>query len=196
MNATETDEESELYRIIMKTEHVCSACADTLCYTDEAVVITVVVPTIQGHEFVYAPAESDDGDFLYEPQFACYECWEDVGNEVAELLENTPPIEEITAVVTCRICKSGICMGELMGLVTMGELQCSQRSPEFSATTIFEPQDPDPTPVCITCLSKLSDEYLDLWDSVSQGDECREGTDIRCWRLGCPGSDNCLLKIS
>lgn len=196
MSATETDEESELYRIIMKTEHSCAACAETLCYTDEAVVITVVAPTIEAGNFYYAPAESDDGDFLYEPRFCCYECWEDVGNEVAELLENTPPIEEITAVVVCRLCKSGICLGELMGLVTMGELQCSQRSPEIAATTIFDAQDPDPTPVCIACLRRISEEFLDLWETVGQGDECEEGTDIRCWRHGCPGSDNCLLKRS
>lgn len=191
---TEEIEDEELYRTVMQTDHGCAACAETLCFTDEVVVITIVVPTIEGTEFKYAPAEADDGDFLYEPRFCCYECWEDVGNELAELLENTPPIEEITAVTLCKICKSGICMGEITGLVTMGELQCSQRSPDIAATTTFDAQDPDPAVLCVSCMQKLSDQYLDLWESVGHADECAEGTDIRCWRLECPGQANCLLK--
>jgi len=197
MTAEEAQEaEDELFRITMKTEHSCAGCSDVLCLTDEVVVITVVAPTIENNDIRYAIAEADDSDFLYEPRFMDYGCWENTANELGAELDNLPPIDEISAVVLCRICSSGICLGELMGLVTKGELHCSQRSPEIASTTIFDEQDPDPDPVCIVCLSKLSEEYLALWDSVGQGDECEDGKNIRCWRHGCPGADNCLLKRS
>jgi hypothetical protein len=196
MEKQDAGEQDDLYRFVMKTEHRCAACDDPLCLTEEVVVITVVLPVIEATNFFYAPAEADDNDFLYEPRFCCYECWEDVVNELSEMLDNTPPIEEISAVVLCSVCKSGICLGEVMGLGTMGEFQCSQRSPEIAATTIFDAQDPDPTPICVACLRKLSEDYLDLWESVGQGDECQEGTEIRCWRHGCPGADACILKRS
>jgi len=192
----QTDEDDELFRTIMKTEHNCSACDDPLCYTDEVVVIKVVAPSFENGLFTYADAEADDGDFLYEPRFADYGCWEDAANEVGELVEDLPPIEDPAAVLLCKLCSSGILLGELMGLVTMGELHCSQRSPDIASTTIFEAQDPDPVTICIVCLRKLSDEFLDLWDSVGQGDECEEGATIRCWRLSCPGAAACLLKCS
>ena len=190
-----SEEDEEFLRLAMRTEHDCANCGDKICYTVEIVVITVVVPSVENGEVVFATAEADDGDFLYEPRFLEYECWEDVVDEVYSLLCDNPPIEEPSSITVCRICESGVCAGELCGLATKGELHCSSRMPEGVATTTFDPQDPKPDVICISCLNRLCKEYLDLWDSVEQGDECNEGVDIRCWRHGCPGKENCILGI-
>jgi hypothetical protein len=193
-----SEEEEELYQLVMRTEHECAVCCEKICFTDEIVVLTVVVMTLEivdGELKVsYSPMEADDGDFLYEPRFLEYECWEDTVDEMVSQLEDKPPIEDPESAVECRICKSGIRLGELMGLATKGELLSSARLPDGMPSTTFDAQDPQPDPVCVACLRFMSTNIVDLWESVEHNDECEEGTEIRCWRQGCQGKAGCILN--
>lgn len=194
----EQELEEQLAGVILGTDHECAACSDKIEVDSEIVCITVVafepVTLETGEVSIRAtPVSADDGDFLYEPRFLEYECWEDVVDELYNLLNDNPPIIEDGAVASCRICESSILPNEVTGLATKGEIQWSPRTPEYIATHTFDAQDPRPDAICISCLKKLSAEYLNLWDSVEQGEECSEGTDIRCWRHGCPGKQACIL---
>lgn len=190
----ETEEEDyEQVKATMGSDHDCACCNELILLTDEVVCMTIVVFGVNNGILERNPALADDQDFLYEPRFMEYECWEDVVNELYETLHDTPPIIAEGAVASCRICESSILLGEITGLAIKGELQYSPRMPEGVPTTTFDPQDPTPDTVCIVCLKKLADDYLNLWDEVEQGNECSEGTSIRCWRFGCVGRENCML---
>jgi hypothetical protein len=197
-NMNQPDEEEaqeDLYRMVMRTDHACACCGDTILFSDESVVITVVVPTIgPDATLVFEPVLADDGDYFYEPRFLEFGCWENVVNEVCEELQDTPPIVDHESVTSCKICESGIRLGEIMGLATKGELLCSSRLPDGVETTTFDAQDPAPDVICIVCLQNLSANVIDLWESIEQGNECPEGTEIRCWRLGCSGKDGCIVR--
>lgn len=190
----EDEAEEELYRMVMRTGHACACCGDNILFSDESVVITVVVPTVGiNATLVFEPALAEDGDYLYEPRFLEYDCWENVVNEVYEELQDKPPIEDPESVTSCKICESGVRLGEIMGLATKGELLCSSRLPDGVETTTFDAQDLNPDVICIVCLQNLSMNVIDLWESVEQGDECAEGTEIRCWRVGCGGKSCCFM---
>lgn len=195
MNEAASEEEEDLYRIIMRSSHECAVCAENICLTDEIVAITVVKPVFRDGAIALEPLDADDGDFAYEPRFVEYECWEDVVDELYSSLCDNPPIEDQYAVLFCRICESGIRLDETCGCATRGEVHCSQRMPEGIPTETFDAQDPKPDVICITCINALCADYIDLWESVEQGEECGEGREIRCWRHGCPGRQGCILGI-
>jgi hypothetical protein len=188
------EEDEELYRLVMCTEHECAVCAEKICFTDELVVITVVTMVAGEQGVVYEPLRADDGDYMYEPRFLEFTCWEETVDEIGAQTDDTPPVEDDFAAVRCRTCSSGIRLGEVMGLATKGELLCSPRMPDGVQTTTWDAQDPQPDPICIGCLKLMSDELVDLWESVEQNDECEEGTTIRCWRHGCPGKSGCIMR--
>lgn len=196
---TQPDEEdetqNELYRLVMRTDYDCACCGDTIMFSDESIVITIMVPTVSPDgALAYEPVLAEDGDYLYEPRFLEYSCWENVANELYEDQQDNPPIEDAESVTSCKLCESGIRLGEIMGLATKGELLCSPRLPDGVETTTFDAQDPAPDVICIVCLQNLATNVIDLWESIEQADECSEGTELRCWRLGCIGKDACIMR--
>jgi len=195
MTLISEEDQEEMFRLVMRTEHECAVCADTICFSDEIVVITVVVAGFDMERgIIFAPAEAEDGDFLYEPRFVEFACWENVIDELYHQLQDQPPVEDECSALSCKVCSSGIRLGELMGLGTKGELLSSPRMPEGVENTTFDAQDPEPDPVCIACLKNLSTNLVDLWESVEHNDECDEGTIARCWRHGCPGRSACMMR--
>jgi len=187
MEATLTEENDELSRLINKSEHSCDKCGDSIQYTDEIYMLQVVQPYIQNGELLFGPVQADDGDFLYEPCFLEFSCWEELEEEMRDELENQPPILDDYSILDCAICDSGIRQWEFSGLAVFGEMHCSRRTPEGAPTSTFSAQDPSPTVFCISCLKKIDDK-IELWGEVEQNGECSEGTFIRCWRYGCDPS--------
>ena len=185
-------EEDDEIGWIFETDHACAKCSDAILLTYEVYLLRVVIPVVStdgGLE--YMDVEAEDRDYMYEPRYFEFGCWEDVRDNLREDLENAPSIQDDKAILDCGICESGICRGEYLGLATWGEVRCSQRMPEGEATHIFELEDISPFPICISCLSKMNDEIC-LWDDpVDQEGSCDEGTHQRCWRQGC--MDVCLL---
>ena len=180
----------ELEIAVYKSGHSCSKCGDALLHTDEVYLLQVVQPYVD-EQLEFAPIISTDDDFLYEPIFLDFMCWEKVEEEIREAVENVPPILDTYGILDCSLCESSIRQWEVMGLATYGELHCSQRTPEGSPTSTFKQMDNLPTVLCISCLKKMNADILEVWESVSHGGECDEGTFFRCWRHGCP-ANGCL----
>lgn len=194
--ATIDEDEDTLDDLFRRSGKECADCEDHILFSDEVFLITVVRPSVSLDGLSYNIVESDDNDFLYEPRFFDVECWENQLEDLREHMENRPPILELRAILDCSICASGIKENELIGLVTFGEIQHSERCPDGEATSKFVPMDPDPTIICTACLWYMNENVIRLWEgSVQNVDECEEGTFIRCWRYGCDGTSDCKKLV-
>lgn len=171
----------------------CTLCGEAIAYKEEVFVLTVVLAQMTERGVLYSPLLFEDGDFLYEPHFLCFNCCEESLEELHDLLTDVPPLEDEYTIIDCSQCKSGVRAGEVIGLITHGELAVSKRSPNgVNGGSTFEVMDDDPRALCISCLNRLSNDVVDeLWaDRVQQYQECAEGTELRCWRNGC-SADAC-----
>lgn len=139
-------------------------------------------------EIFYNTLLDDEGAPVVEPLIYKYECWENVGQELAEAVEDRPPQDEPGAVLHCDYCSSSIRMGEKCATVHLGEFGMSERSP---GTTTFLSEDDDPYVICLPCLRLMAGTEIDrfeafqLWEGeLSQNDECGLCTQAHCWRIG------------
>lgn len=187
MPGTVEEEEEEEEGLWVESGHTCSACNENIHLTEEIYMLKVVVPSITD-KIQYSDIVAEDGDFLYEPLFFCYNCWEELIETIKEWVEDSPPVDDAHSIFNCSICNSGIRQGEVMSVSAFGEMHITRRSPDgITGTRTFEICDDDPTKVCIHCLRMIDEDSVDLWNGgVSQLNECREGTAVRCWRYGCP----------
>jgi hypothetical protein len=179
---------SDEYEINWESSELsCGLCGEMLKYADESYVLTVVVAGINSEGTHYAPLLLEDGsDFLYEPYFFCFTCWESCIEDVRLEKGDTPPIVDQYSILECACCESGIRQNEILGIAAFGEVHRSRRSPDTGGYAKFEVMDADPSTLCIECLNSLNAVVDNLWDDgVSQGEECTEGRFIRCWRYGC-----------
>lgn len=165
----------------------CALCGDMLKYADESFVLTVVMAVVIPEGIQYIPLMLEDGsDFLYEPYFFCFTCWESCIEDVRTEKGDMPPVEDQYSILECACCESGIRQNEVLGTASFGEVHRTKRSPDTGGYVKFEVMDPEPSTLCIECLNALNTVVDDLWtDGVSQGGECEEGRFIRCWRYGC-----------
>lgn len=195
-NILSEDEQEDLSRAVYRTGVECASCGENIFYTDEVFLISIVCPIISVEGVIYEVLQADNGDFLYEPRIMNLECWEEVEEELRNKVEDIPPILDMRAVLECSVCESGIRERESVGLIQFGEIHCSQRNPNLSSTNTFETYDNDPDIICLSCIRFLNDEVNTLWNGdVQEGDECREGTYLRCWRQGCEGAHDCKNKM-
>lgn len=175
---------------------VCSSpiCGESIRYSDEVYLLSVVYPVLNAVGLEYSPMIADDGDFLYEPCFFCFDCWEQILGDLYERVADTPPVLDTYAILDCDVCGSGIRENELTGIAAFGEIQLSKRDPVSDPVT-FTKMDDNPKVICIGCLNTIIKDIAELWyDRVTQNNECEHGTFLRCWRFGC-GADkdnNCL----
>ena len=177
-----------------RTEFSCRVCGESISFAEEVFVITIAVAQLGVRGMQYSPLLfAEDGDFLYEPVFLCANCWEDSQEGLGDIVRDIPSVLDDYAVVDCGPCKSGIREGEVVALVTYGEIRLSKRCPNgINGGSTFEVMDADPTILCISCINTLSKEVVDeLWtELVKQFNECPEGTEIRCWRNGCSADED------
>ena len=174
---------------IPSTDFSCVTCGESVQYAEETHVVTVVLARLINGNIRYAPLIYTDGDYLWEPNFVCDNCNDGHLEDMRELVRDVPYVEDDLAITNCHICHSGIRDGEVVGIITAGEIQRTQRMPNGEADSgTFVCTTDDPTRLCIGCINKLSSEVVDeLWkEPIKQFNECEEGTNIRCWRNGCP----------
>lgn len=182
------------------TGHICSDCGENLNYNDEVWLLEVRQPQVfHGKVVQHKVIDEDDpqGDYLFDPYFFCFKCWETMYKGLKEDVEDEPPFADAMAVVECACCGSGVREWEYAGIFTLGELQPSKREPNGVRGANFVPIAPHDT-LCTYCLVLLNDGYITMWDHFSQNNECSECTQLRCWReetCGCtchtdqPGED-------
>lgn len=172
--------------ITMKTEQLCPHCGEEIVFTEEIAHLVVVQPHIINQQLYLHPVMDDAGDFLYEPYFFNFMCWETIEEELEEEIEDVLPIEDVGSAFACKYCQSGIREGEHCGAIILGEIHISKRSPNGERAEDFvEMAEPDL--VCLYCLLLVNEGILELWDAetggVSQGGECGDCLQARCWRL-------------
>ena len=175
------------------TEFSCVTCGEAIMFAEENHVVTIVMAQLFERGMQFSPLIFEDGDFLWEPQFFCSSCWEAAKEEIDDLVRDVPMVEDHYSITDCSSCHSGIRAGEVVGLITSGEVHHAKRSPNGEpGGSTFECTTPDPHVLCIGCINKLSSEIVDeLWNEpVRQFHECPEGTEIRCWRNGCPAEED------
>jgi len=175
------------------TEFSCVTCGEAVLFAEENHVVTIVIAQLNERGMLFSPLIFEDGDFLWEPQFFCLNCWDSSKEELEDFVRDEPLVEDNYSITDCSSCHSGIRNGEVVGLITAGEVHQAKRSPngEHGGST-FECTTPDPHVLCISCINKLNTDVVDeLWNEpVRQFHECPEGTQIRCWRNGCPAEED------
>lgn len=167
-----------------KTGHTCTDCEEAIVYTEEAFLIEVVQPQVIGGQVFLHPIidENDpDGDFLFQPYFFCFKDWEAHYEELREQTEDEPPVPDTLSVLECACCSSGIREWEYTGKFTLGEFHISRRSPNKVPEPKFQPNG-KPDLLCLYCLSVINDNYIVMWDDLSQFGECIDCVRTRCWR--------------
>lgn len=186
----EDEETAELYYELHKSGQWCTICGEGIMFADEAVMVSVCALQVTASGILYTPLFNETGDFAYVTHFLCCDCYETSKEDIVEAYEDTPPVEDMYAVLECTTCGSGIREGETVVPACFGEIHCSKRSPNGkSGGPRFEAMDPDPDVYCLGC-SNVGD--FALWDDgLKQFNECDEGTFARCWRYGCSAQGDC-----
>jgi hypothetical protein len=163
---------------------VCADCGENIRYTEEAWLVQVVQLQKVGDQLQYTPVidETDPArDFLFSPYFFCFNCWENSYEDLKDELEDQPPNEDPHSIAECTCCGSSIRAGEYTGLFMVGEFHLSRRSPNGVSGGTFQPN-AAPEALCFYCLYILNDNFIEMWDEVSQFGECADCIFVRCWR--------------
>lgn len=180
-------------RFWSRTDVPCSACDEKLSFTEEVVLIQVIQPVLHEGGVVYHhPVVDEYGDYLYWPHVLHFSCWENIYNEVQEMVENAPPIEDHYSPWKCGCCGSGIRSNEYALSWALGEYHASRRQPQTGdarprQNLRFE-QACDPVLMCLYCANLLNDHSLRLWDEgVTMNEECTDCQLLRCNRYAACG---------
>jgi len=166
------------------TGHICADCGEGLTYTQEVWSVQVVQPqNFGGKTFFHTIIDEDDpsGDFLFEPYFFCFGCWENLYEAIKEEHDDTPPFLDADSKFECVCCGSGIREWEYAGTFTLGELLVSKRAPNGVRGPHFE-SNGKPELLCLYCLVLINEGHIEMWDGLSQFGECNDCIQIRCWR--------------
>lgn len=180
---------------LLETGVECAYDGEPIEYTDLVVVLLMVKPFIvEGQLRFYDVCTTDNKDYLYEPSIFHGKNWDTIEEELETQVRDHKPLEVEGAIVYCKYCKSGILPGETTGVGLLGEIHRSERNPDLGAfCNQLEKLDVAPIVICISCMLLLNTDVQEIWsDGVCHDNECRQGTEVRCWRSGCPG--NCQLK--
>lgn len=172
--------------ITMHTTQVCPECGETIVFTEDIVQLLVVQPQLLPKQLVFHQSLDDEGDFLYEPYYLHFSCWESVEEQLLEEVEDTPPIEDALSVFQCKVCGSGIRDWEHCGSLTCGEFHVSARNPHgVRGEDFIEAAEADV--ICLYCLLVINIGIIEFWSDetggVSQFGECGDCLHARCWRL-------------
>ena len=177
--------DDEIAEFIYDSGHECSRCREKIMLVEEVYLLWVVAARMNG-SFQILPVESDEGDFLYPPQYFCFSCWEDNCEDLSNLENEIHQINDERGVCECIVCNSDILLNESFGQPILGEIRCSPRMPNDETTYYFHRLQKSELCICISCLKLLNDSVIEMWEEgVDQEGECEQGTHWRCWRSGC-----------
>lgn len=170
------------------TNICCDSCGTRFVEDDEifqstirySIVLDDTITTLEQHH-----VQDDEGELRFDPILLHIECWETVVEGLKEALEDMPPIEDPEQVLTCTFCESSVREWEYYARVHIGELQPSPRAPEGEPVWRFiQFSKNNGSIMCLSCMSRVHDEVLEIWDDVSQDGECTDCSQDRCWREG------------
>lgn len=161
----------------------CAHCDSEIEIDADIALVQYVMPYINGAEITYVTLSNDEGEPVVPPLYFGFSCWENMGQDIAEMVADEPPLEEEWAALSCDYCRCSIRMGEKCCTVTLGEIAQSQRAKD---TTTFVPTDGGPYVMCLVCATRMVDllQRDDEWTDISQNGECYFCTKARCWRVG------------
>lgn len=184
----EDDDDEELFE---PTGCFCAQCENELEMVEEVFLLRLVQSqVIQGalhHNDILAP----DNNYKYAPAFFCFDCWEELVEEIRGHQDDSPPVVDQAGIILCDICESDVLPGELVGLAQFGEIHWSDRAPNGLHSPVFVDMN-DEKHICVGCLQLMQEERNDLiWpdelEPVPGFDVCEDGLFARCWRHGnCP----------
>lgn len=186
-HTTGVEEDDKVFEFIYDSGHACRRCNEKIMLTEEVYLLWVMAAHMNG-EFQVLPVESDEGDFLYPPQFFCFNCWEENCDDLINVEDKIQSVHNERGIFECVVCESDILIEEYFGQLLLGEIRCSQKMPNGEATNYFHwlENGREPLCICISCLKLLNDEVIEMWEEgVDQEGECDLGTHMRCWRFGC-----------
>lgn len=169
------------------TEHSCAECETYIGFNDDIVLLMRVRPSVVEGDLTFDPIWEED-PALDPHMFMHYECFEHVGEEVAEAAGDEPPLDEEHAILHCDYCSANIRMGEICVTATLGEIALSARL--TNTTTFVQAVEKDnsvaaPYVICLPCTFHLVEiSGLLSWSDLSQKGECYFCTKARCWRAG------------
>lgn len=181
-----------------QTEKECEACGESICFTEDVLRFTLVFAHMHQGELLVHPIFTDDGEYQFEPAHVHLECAESFFEDLDELVEDVPPLQEPGGILQCCHTKGGGCRSDILpwerfALIEIGELYTSRRSPGGSRTTTFRASGA-PNCLCLACTHRLNGEIVTMWpgevtedNPIRQDGECEECTHKRCWRIpsGC-----------
>lgn len=186
--AEEDEEEEELTE---PTGCYCVQCTNELEMVEEVFLLRLVHSHLVQRELQHSDVLAADGNYKYMPAFFCFDCYEELVEEVRGQQEDSPPIPDPAGIILCDICESDVLPGELVGLAQFGEIHWSDRAPNGRHTPVFVDMN-DEKHICIGCLHLMEGErgeqiWPDDLEPVPGFEVCEDGLFSRCWRHGnCP----------
>lgn len=188
------DDKYELEHLLTKTEIQCASCQNGIHLTEEVFLVRLVQAQAAREGLEHYDVLDDYGNYQYEPHFFEFSCWEELQEELRDMHEDIPSVEDQLAIIECDICGSGVRAWEVVGIIQFGELHCSPRSPNGPSIN-FQPMGRCQH-MCIGCLYHM-DKDGEYWNSelepVPGQKVCINGIYERCWRKeNC--DDNCCSE--
>lgn len=171
---------------LQPTGHICADCGNSITYSEEVWLLQIVQPQrFSGRTFHHQVIDEEDlsGDFLFDPYFYCFSCWENMYKELQSEATDEPPIEDPGSAFECVCCGSGIREWEYAGIFTLGEFHVSTRAPNGVRGPHFVPNS-QPDMLCLYCLVLLNEGHITMWEYLAQFGECNDCIQLRCWREG------------
>ncbi len=150
---------------------ICALCGEPILFADEMFLLELCDATPGGDgeaPFITYLAEPN-GDYVFEPYWAHFECGEEIWEDLREAAEDRPPAEPAVSLLKCSICDSGIAPLEPFCLSTFGEIRPSGRSPDFVQAAYVYRMSRQPSATCLACIAAAIPEYFDWWEDVIDG---------------------------
>jgi hypothetical protein len=167
--------------LLEKTGWTCTSCDEHIEYVEEVFQLQVVeMRLIEGH-LRYLPIMATNGDYLFDPQFICFRCWEDAYEDLKEHVDDMPSLDDMGSMFACSTCGSGIREGEYTIIATLGEMHRSRRAPQGHHDPTFVPSGA-PTVLCLYCAKCVDEQSIDMWIGLGHNNDCLECAHVRCWR--------------
>lgn len=161
-----SNEDDEIKKLIYKTGHVCDCCGEWLYYNDEVIVLEISECAKDPTGPKWQPIYGEDGDYQYAPYLMHLECWEEIIEEVKELLEEHEiGMEADHPVLPCWVCSSDIAAFEPYAAASFGELQVSQRCPSNKSVDRIQRMG-HPKAVCLACVSYAAPTHFEAWEDL------------------------------
>jgi len=136
----------------------CVQCTDEIRMVEEVFLLRVVQAFFTEGRLQHVDILDPAGNYVHEPAFFCFDCWEETQEELNDQMEDVPPMQHAAGFILCDICQSDVLQGETVGVLSFGEIHWSERSPNHEYSPVFVDMDnEEPKHICIGCLYHLEE---------------------------------------